>query len=382
MKAKLWTKDYVILLIASLFLYIGFQIFMPTLPAQIIKLGGTETQASLAVGLFSLVALFMRVIAGGLNDRFGAKIMILVGFFVLIAVTVNFYWSTVVSALLVLRLFHGVGWGITTTSIATGVSTLVPPNRTGEGIGFYGLTTALGMSLAPIIAIILMNQFSFNFLIGFSIVLMVLVFLLVTRLKMPKEARVVKHKMQLFDKGALLPALLCMLMAFPLGGIQTFMMIYGLELHVKMVWIFFVGQAIMVLVSRVFAGRLYDLKGHRVVIIPGILLMGIGLWWLSMAMGAWSLFGSSLFFGLGYGMVQPSLQALAVDRAAPDKKGIANGTFLSGMDVGMALGSFGLSFIAAHYNYVLMYRWSILTLVVFLVIYLLVFRGKRLLPGK
>lgn len=355
MKAKLWTKDYVILLISSLFLYIGFQIFMPTLPAQIIKLGGTETQASLAVGLFSLVALFMRVIAGGLNDRFGAKIMILVGFFVLIAVTVNFYWSTVVSALLVLRLFHGVGWGI---------------------------TTALGMSLAPIIAIILMNQFSFHFLIGFSIMLMVLVFLLVTRLKMPKQEIVVKHKMQLFDKGALLPALLCMLMAFPLGGIQTFMMIYGLELHVRMVWIFFVGQAIMVLVSRVFAGRLYDLKGHRVVILPGIVLMGLGLWWLSLATGAWSLFGSSLFFGLGYGMVQPSLQALAVDRAAPDKKGIANGTFLSGMDVGMALGSFGLSFIAAHYNYAMMYRWSIVTLVIFLVVYLIVFRTKRLLPGK
>lgn len=155
---------------------------------------------------------------------------------------------------------------------------------------------------------------------------MVLVFLLATQLKMPKQGAV-KHKMQLFDKGALLPAVLCMLMAFPLGGIQTFMMIYGLELHVRMVWIFFVGQAIMVLVSRTFAGRLYDLKGHRVVIIPGILLMSVGLWWLSLTTGVWSLFGSSLFFGLGYGMVQPSLQALAVDRAALDKKGIANGTF-------------------------------------------------------
>lgn len=71
----------------------------------------------------------------------------------------NFYWSTAVAALLILRLFHGAGWGIGTTSIATGVSKLVPPSRTGEGIGFYGLTTALGMSLAPIIAILIMNYF-------------------------------------------------------------------------------------------------------------------------------------------------------------------------------------------------------------------------------
>ncbi|CCQ22399.1 Uncharacterized MFS-type transporter MJ1560 [Listeria monocytogenes N53-1] len=42
-------------------------------------------------------------------------------------------------------------------------------------------------------------------------------------------------------------------------------------------------------------------------------------------------------------MSQPALQALAVDRAAPHNKGTANGTFLSGMDIGMAVGSFGLS---------------------------------------
>ncbi|MCB2478092.1 MFS transporter, partial [Listeria monocytogenes] len=90
--------------------------------------------------------------------------------------------------------------------------------------------------------------------------------------------------------------------------------VYGTELGISTTWIYFLGQAIMVLVSRLFAGRLYDTKGHRFVIIPGALSMIIGILILSFAPGAISLFIASLFFGLGYGMSQPALQALAVDR--------------------------------------------------------------------
>ncbi|EAG7663376.1 MFS transporter [Listeria monocytogenes] len=368
-KTRLWTKDYVFLLLGSVLLYIGFMVFMPTLPARIIELGGTQMEASLAVGLFSIVALLMRAIAGSWNDKFGPKVLIIVGFLILILTTVNFYWSTAVAALLILRLFHGAGWGIGTTSIATGVSKLVPPSRTGEGIGFYGLTTALGMSLAPIIAILIMNYFSFDVLVTFSLVLMVFILILMTQVKIPKSEKIVHQKMKLFEKTALLPAGLCLLMAIPLGGIQTFMMVYGTELVISTTWIYFIGQAIMVLVSRLFAGRLYDTKGHRFVIIPGALSMIIGILILSFATGAISLFIASLFFGLGYGMSQPALQALAVDRAAPHNKGTANGTFLSGMDIGMAVGSFGLSIVATYYNYAIMYRTAIIALVVFFAVY-------------
>lgn len=79
-----------ILLLGSVLLYIGFMVFMPTLPARIIELGGTQMEASLAVGLFSIVALLMRAIAGSWNDKFGPKVLIIVGFLILILTTVNF----------------------------------------------------------------------------------------------------------------------------------------------------------------------------------------------------------------------------------------------------------------------------------------------------
>lgn len=186
-KTKLWTKDYIFLLIGSIFLYVGFMVFMPTLPTQIIKLGGSQVEASLAVGVFSVVALLMRSISGSWNDRFDSKMLILIGFLILIATTASFYISTVVLALLAVRFIQGAGWGISTTSIATGVSAIVPPNRTGEGIGFYGLTTALGMSLAPVVAILIMNYFSFNTLITFALVILVGTFLLLSQVRIKQE---------------------------------------------------------------------------------------------------------------------------------------------------------------------------------------------------
>lgn len=344
-------------------------VFMPTLPAHIIELGGSQVSASLSVGLFSIIALFTRAISGSWNDRIGSKILILVGLLILIISTFSFYFSSIILVLLVIRLLQGAGWGISTTSIATGVSTLVPPAKMGEGIGFYGLTTALGMSIAPILAILIINMFNFHFLITFALVFLCANLLLLSQIKLKKKKPLHHTTSALLEKSAVLPAFLCLLMAIPLGGIQTFMMVYGNEIHISHTWIYFLGQALTILISRFFAGRLYDVKGHRFVIIPGILSMALGLIVLSMAWNAPSLFVAALIFGLGYGMTQPALQALAVERAAPDKIGAANGTFLSGMDLGMAIGSFGLSLIATYSNYSFMYLSSITALIVLALTY-------------
>ncbi|MCB2798455.1 MFS transporter, partial [Listeria monocytogenes] len=76
------------------------------------------------------------------------------------------------------------------------------------------------------------------------------------QVKIPKSEKIVHQKMKLFEKTALLQAGLCLLMAIPLGGIQTFMMVYGTALGISPPWIYFIGQALMVRVSRLFAGRL------------------------------------------------------------------------------------------------------------------------------
>ncbi len=72
---------------------------------------------------------------------------------------------------------------------------------------------------------------------------------------------------------------------------------------------------------------------------------------------------------LGYGAVQPSLQVWAINSSPEHRKGAANGTFLSSMDLAFTFGSILLSFIAESKSYAFMYRFSALFIVILLAAY-------------
>ena len=172
-----------------------------------------------------------------------------------------------------------------------------------------------------------------------------------------------------FEKKAALPSLLCFLLTVTLCGIMSYIMLYGKELKLTNIWIYFMGFVAMVLVTRPVIGKIFDKKGHVVLIMPGAVSLIIGLVILSYGHSIGVILLSSLFYGLGYGAVQPSLQAWAVNRSPSNRKGAANGTFLSSMDLAYTLGSIFLSFIAEKQSYGFMYRFSAIFIVLLLVIY-------------
>lgn len=56
-------------------------------------------------------------------------------------------------------------------------------------------------------------------------------------------------------------------------------------------------------------------------------------------------------YGLGFGSVQPALQAWAVDEAPDNRKGMANATFFSFFDLGVGLGAMGFGVLATLLGY-------------------------------
>lgn len=146
-------------------------------------------------------------------------------------------------------------------------------------------------------------------------------------------------------------------------------MLYGKELKISSIWVYFVGYVAMILITRPFIGKIFDKKGHSAIIIPGSIFLIIGLVLLSYVNSLSTLILASLFYGLGYGAVHPSLQAWAVDRSPANRKGAANGTFLSSMDLSYTVGSILLSSIAEHQNYAYMYRFSTIFVILLLVVY-------------
>jgi MFS family permease len=322
------------------------------------------------------MSLCSRVISGTIVDAAGERKVILSGIVVIVATTLAFVWAPV-DAILVLRSLQGIGWGLATAAIATAVYKIVPESRRGEGSGYYALTVIAAVSLTPLVAILLMESFDFVVLLAASAGLTLASTLLLkaglSAISPPAPDRSTRRKISLtsiFERGALLPSALCFVLSIPLCGVIAYMVLFGNEQRLGQVWVFFVGYALMILATRPFIGRLFDRKGHAVIVIPGSLAMIAGLVALSYTQSTAMLVVSSLLYGLGYGAVQPSLHTWAVNRCPPDRKAAANGLFLSSIDLGYIVGAIALGLVAEWTGFAAMYRYSALAMVAFIGLYL------------
>ncbi|MDT8717599.1 MFS transporter [Clostridium sp. 19966] len=376
-KENLWSKSYIFILLANLFIYLSFYLLVPTLPTYAKQTGGSAIEASLVVSIFSITALSFRFLVGKASRKFGHVRVILMAAAVLALTTFSYIFIPIIGIILV-RIIQGAGWGMASTTVASLVSEIVPEKRRGEGMGYYSLSMIIAMSLAPVVGIMVMNAYSFRFIAYTSIVFMIIAAFLLKGVKVDKGKREnAKYEdkgfsmQDLFEKTALLPSFLCFFLAMTLCAIMSYIMLYGKEIKMNNIWIYFIGHVTMILVTRPFIGKIFDRVGQKVVIIPGAAAMIIGLLILANVHSVPTLIAASLFYGFGYGAVQPSLQAWAVNRAPAHRKAEANSTFLSSMDLGFTFGPILLSMVAAGKGYGFMYGISSIFMIIFIAVYLL-----------
>lgn len=250
------------------------------------------------------------------------------------------------------------------------------PGHRGEGAGYYALTVIVPVSLSPLLAIVLMDDFAFDVVLTVSALLTSAALLslkqgLSTLAHRKPQARASSGAMmtRVFEPGAMLPSFLCFILSVPLCGVMAYIVLFGREQHVPNIWVFFVGYAVMILATRSFVGRLFDARGHAAIILPGSTAMLLGLVALSQTHSVAMLVVSSLLFGLGYGAVQPSLQTWAVNRCPPHRKAAANGHFMSAIDLGYIVGAIALGHLAQSLGFAAMYLFSAGIMGVFMLVY-------------
>jgi predicted MFS family arabinose efflux permease len=79
---------------------------------------------------------------------------------------------------------------------------------------------------------------------------------------------------------------------------------------------------------------------------------------------------AAVLYGLAFAAVQPALMALVVDRAAPNRRGAAMGTFSTAMDLGIGSGSMIWGVVAQTAGFTAMYTASATVAVLALAVFL------------
>lgn len=78
-KEKIWTKDFVLICLANFFVFLGFQMTLPTIPLFVEHLGGNDQLIGLVDGIFTFSALIMRPFAGHALETKGRRFIFLLG---------------------------------------------------------------------------------------------------------------------------------------------------------------------------------------------------------------------------------------------------------------------------------------------------------------
>lgn len=356
---KIWTKDFVRICLANFFIFLGFQMTLPTLPLFVEELGGSDGQIGLIVGIFTFSALLLRPYAGHALESKGRAFVYMTGLAIFVLSVGSYAFISVIALLFIMRVVQGVGWGLSTTATGTIATDLIPPKRLGEGMGYFGLSGNLALAFGPSLGLALTGHISFTSLFLICAVLGLTAFILSSRIHYKRveqsEHKAATVKFDLFEKSAVRPSVLLFFITVTFGGIASFLPIYAEESGVAGIEFYFLVYAAFLMISRLFAGKIYDKKGHLYVFPPGTILIFCAMLLLSWLPNTGVMLIAAALYGLGFGAVQPTLQAWAVNQSPDNRRGMANATFFSCFDLGVGLGAISFGQIASLFGYHMIY---------------------------
>lgn len=358
-QVKLWTKDFVFVIIINFFLFLNHLMILSTFPFFVSYLGYSDSVSGMCATLFSLIAVLCRPFVGWMLDNGKRKIILLAGLCGMALMPMGYLLvytaASSIALAVIFRIIHGVSLACSNTSTSTIATDIIPKARFSEGMGMFGMATALATACAPAIGEMLMRK-SFTLLFVVATAIMILSLVLFAFLKTPKlniQKKPLSFK-SLIDKDACPASLVVLIFLLTYGALENYTLKFVSESDAITLsgGLYFTIMAVMLFLTRITIGKVADKKGEEIFVYTCNLCMLIALMLLAFVPNNATFIISAALSGYAFGGVEPALQAMAVSIAPPERRGAANSTFLCAYDIGIGLGGgiAGVLIDAVDYN--------------------------------
>lgn len=339
-KTTYWHRNFILILIGNALLFMVYNMQVPVLPLYGKKLGLTPGQIGIFVGAIMFAALVTRLFVPWFSSRFNKKFLLMAGIILYLLASVGYPLLSSFGLLVLLRLFNGLGHGITTTYFATAAADELPQQKIGEGMGYFGIGTMVTASLAPLLALAVVQHYGFSaFFLTCIGVLAVSWFAIFGISKAaPVNPKAAKSAL-IFDRQFLPQSGLVFILGVLMSGVMTFTPIYAQQLHLTGISGFFFIAAIAGVVIRPIVGPLFDRQGPRLILLVNTVLLTLGMVLIAMLNHNWMLLVAGVFYGVADGAIYPTLQAWLFKVTTLENRDTATGMFLNSYDLGMGLGA-------------------------------------------
>ena len=375
---RLWTRDFVLDLLTAHFMFVSYTAMFTLVPLYAQALGGDETAIGIVVGSFGVAGVIVRPFSGRWVYSLGPKKIAVAGTAVFAAATVLHIWAADAwamippSALTALgfspedawplilpaRAIQGIGLAIGPVATATIVANLAPARRRAEAMGVMGNAISAAGMYSPLLSFWVLERFDGDFAFPFAYAAVAGAAGTVAALGMssartgipappPSEERGANEsaangrgKAPLVSRSALFPTAIFLTYTITTAPVSTFLPMLADERGFGNPGLFFTLNSVSSMLSLWVGGLISDRVGRAAMIVPGLLLTAAGMFILSAAEIMPLFVASGVFSGVGFGLIQPSMQSLTVDRAPTRERGAALATLQQAWDIGGSGGAF------------------------------------------
>ena len=361
MKERLFTKDYLAINLANSLLYFAFWFLMPVLPFYLSDVfDANKATIGAVLSSYTIAGLCIRPFSGYLLDSFSRKPLYLLAYFIFTAIFGGYILAFTLTLFILFRVVHGLAFGMVTVSSNTIVIDIMPSSRRGEGLGYYGLSNNIAMSIGPMTGLFLHDSgMDYPYIFCIATAVCLCGFLSASTVKTPYKPCIKRSALSL-DRFILLkglPAGFCLLLlSVPYGMTTNYVAMYAKQIGIShSTGFFFSLMAIGMATSRLFAGRLVD-KGKMLTVIQWGLYL-VCFCFFSISACGWLIhyspqftenyfFAIALGLGVGFGSIFPAYNTLFVNLAPNSQRGTATSTYLTSWDVGLGIGMVAGGYIA------------------------------------
>lgn len=350
LKKKLWTKEFIILLIISSVSMASTAVVNNIISAFIVEeLNGTASQVGTQYSLMIFCAFLSRPMAGYLVDKIGRKKTLLLALVLTGILNLFLFANITLKQLAVIRFLCGIPFSLNSIALATLIADILPKERMSEGLVVRGFITAIiGQVLIPFISFWMLDRYGYTLNFITSAILTVLAILLLLKIQytdIKNPSIKFSMKTSLEPKVVWTSIVLALLFAgTPIIG--SFGPLYASEVGLQERGLFFVFYGLGSFVSIPLNKFLVTRKWPKVATLFSSSVYMIGHAIIGVLASVPMFLIGVFIIGMGFSISTSTLQTVAMNLVKPAARGKANATTQLGCDIGAVLGSTVFGYIA------------------------------------
>ncbi len=344
----IWTLN------ASIFMFfLGIMIASPVFTPLAVQLGASPFIVGVVSALTSLVAVIMRPVFGLISDRgYRIEVMIL-GCILICTAAIAYYASSNIMIYAIARIIHGFAAASFFPASISIIIDLAPISRVGEFLGWrstmFGVSQLIGPAIGGYVSDFY-GSYNINFLFTLALAIISLAILSsayrgVKAYLKKTDFNVKSHGKSISFKGLLNLKFICALISTNLhatsfSALFTFLpaMYKELGYGVAAYGLYSSIQGGCSILTRSIGGKIADRKGAISTASAGLMLTIISYILLISLYKPPFAYICSAIFGLGLGLLVPSIQLMALGELPANIRGFASGIFTMAYDAGFLIG--------------------------------------------